>query len=259
MDYIGTKENTKNDIIEYAPLVIGVVTAIATGISLSNDGNKDVAGIVTLILVGTTFLGLTIGQLTKTGGMVSTVFYVLVGIYIVFLGVIYAAALIRAAGQGYVVHMKKQTIKVYKGDKPCNIKIESKFDNIKHNMTYLIRKLKEGCKIDGIYNNKFIKSDDIDQGLLYHFEELKKTDRLRLYSNEQFTIEFASEKLAKEHGFKTKSVTSKLKDVIIDKKKNKKPYHIIEQETELNMEVRGLFPQGNGWFLNPDEYWMKHK
>lgn len=262
MTYNNSIEAMKYYTAQNAHLIVGAFTTIYVGIKLSNDGNKDVGGIVTLILIGTAILGELVKYLTKTdSSLISIIFAVLVMIYIIFIAIVYISAVIRNAIHGPVLHMKKHTIKLYKGDKPYNIKIRNSFDNAQRNMDYLIRELKE-CKIYGIYNEFYDSGrEDIDEGLRYHLSELAKTKRqpLRLYSDEQFTIKFASEKLANEHGFKTKSVTSKLEDVIVDKKNNKKQYHIIEQEIKLNMVVMGLFPQGGGWFLFPDEYWMKHK
>ena len=182
-------------------------------------------------------------------------------VWFLFIGIIYFVAVIVFFIFGSIYYRKKQKLVVYKGDKTHNVTLEGSFGNTKEIFRKTIRKLLD-FDIYGVTRNSAFGIDDMGEELKYHVNKqtkLMSNFKMRLYSKQPFKIEFESEKLAREHGFKSKLVTSKPTKVIINSKKEEKQFHIIEPTIRPEMVSMGLFPQGNGWFLFPRDFYLKNK
>lgn len=181
---------------------------------------------------------------------------VIISIYLIFLAVAYIIAVINLFINGPVMHRKSQKVKVYNGDKTCTLQLSSRFDN-KNTMADNLANELESCNLY-VKTKRFTSDTKKDKDLEYHLKSVSG-GQMKIYGKNQFTIEFESEKLAKEYGFESKSITSKLKSVVINSKKETKQYHFIEQTLSYRMNKMGLFPQGDGWFLNPSQYYLENK
>ena len=182
---------------------------------------------------------------------------IIIAIYLTFLAFVYIGAVINLLFiNGPVLHRKSQKVKVYSGDKTCTQQLRSMFANRNTMADDLADKL-ESCNLY-VKTKRSTSDTKKDKDLQYHLDNVSG-GQMKIYSENQFTIEFESEKLAKEYGFESKSITSKLKSVVINSKKETKQYHFIEQTLSYRMKSMGLFPQGSGWFLNPSQYYLENK